>query len=36
MGTADEVAQVISFLASPAASFVTGTAVEVDGGFLAI
>ena len=36
MGTADEIAQVIAFLTSPAASFITGTAVEVDGGFLAI
>lgn len=36
MGTAEEVAEVIHFLASPASSYVTGTAVEVDGGFLAL
>lgn len=36
MGTAEEIAEVIAFLASPAASFVTGTAVEADGGFLAL
>jgi NAD(P)-dependent dehydrogenase (short-subunit alcohol dehydrogenase family) len=36
MGTPEEVAEAIAFLASPAASFITGTTVEVDGGFLAI
>lgn len=36
MGTAEEIAEVIVFLASPAASFVTGEAVAADGGFLAL
>lgn len=35
LGTAEEVAAVVAFVASPAASFVTGTSITVDGGYLA-
>lgn len=34
MGSAEDVAEVAAFLASPAARYVTGTTVDVDGGFL--
>ena len=36
MGQAEEVAAVIAFLASPSASYVTGTEFVVDGGYLAV
>jgi NAD(P)-dependent dehydrogenase (short-subunit alcohol dehydrogenase family) len=35
LGTVDEVASVITFLASPAAAFVTGESIAVDGGWTA-
>jgi NAD(P)-dependent dehydrogenase (short-subunit alcohol dehydrogenase family) len=34
-GLPEEVADVVRFLASPAARFVTGTAIVVDGGYSA-
>ncbi|MET0547034.1 MAG: SDR family oxidoreductase, partial [Caulobacterales bacterium] len=33
MGSAEEVAKAIAFLASPAASYITGTNLVIDGGF---
>lgn len=35
LGTADDVAQAVAFLASPAAAFITGTTLVVDGGLTA-
>ncbi|GAC84722.1 putative oxidoreductase [Gordonia paraffinivorans NBRC 108238] len=35
LGTADEVASAICFLAAPAASFITGSVLVVDGGYVA-
>ena len=32
LGTADEVSAVISFLASPGGSYITGTTIVIDGG----
>jgi 3-oxoacyl-[acyl-carrier protein] reductase len=34
-GKAEEVASMVAFVASPEASFVTGAALSVDGGYLA-
>ena len=36
MGTPDEIAEVIVFLASPRASFITGAVISADGGYTAI
>jgi NAD(P)-dependent dehydrogenase (short-subunit alcohol dehydrogenase family) len=36
LGTAEEVAAAITYLASPAAGYVTGTALAIDGGIAGI
>jgi NAD(P)-dependent dehydrogenase (short-subunit alcohol dehydrogenase family) len=35
IGTSEEVARTVAFLASPAASFITGANIDVDGGMAA-
>jgi len=35
LGTPEEVGQALAFLASPAADYITGTTLNVDGGFKA-
>ena len=36
LATPDEIANVIAFLASPQASFITGATLNVDGGWMAL
>jgi NAD(P)-dependent dehydrogenase (short-subunit alcohol dehydrogenase family) len=35
VGTAEEVAELIAFLAGPRASFITGAEIKIDGGMMA-
>lgn len=34
-GTSEEVAALVSFLAGPEASYITGASINIDGGYLA-
>ena len=36
LGTGTDVAELVAFLASERASFITGTVIPVDGGFLTV
>ena len=36
LGTVEDIAEAVAFLASPASSFITGVALPVDGGLCAV